>query len=92
MKVQCKICGHIQEFSSIYPYCTNCGAILKTTSESKIKISRKGKNIQGIAILLFLFCIGLFLFLSRFFGTIGAILCIIMWGIGKFVEKKEKFK
>ena len=90
MKVQCKICGHIQDFSSIYPYCVNCGATLEVSSKTKIHVSRKGKNIQGIAILLFLCFIGVFFFFSRFFGIIGAILCIFIWGIGKFVEKKKK--
>ncbi|MCP2519377.1 hypothetical protein NLC82_00735 [Candidatus Aminicenantes bacterium AC-335-A11] len=89
MEVQCKICGYIQEASPDYPFCVNCGASLETSSKNKIKISRKGKNIQGIAILLFLSFILVFFFLSRFFGIIGGILSVICWIIGKFIEKKE---
>ncbi|MFQ6083033.1 MAG: hypothetical protein ACE5WD_06725 [Candidatus Aminicenantia bacterium] len=90
MIIQCKTCGHKQKFSRSYPFCTNCGARLEISLKKEVNYSKKGKNIQGIGILLFFFFVAVFFYYSRFLGVIGGVVSLLLWVVGKYLKRKKR--
>ena len=84
----CSNCGGDQEYKESHPYCTNCGSFL----DPNVKINKrrvKGENLRGGAILGFFGFLLLFLFASRFYGTIGMVASFLAFLYSYFVPEEK---
>ena len=82
MNVQCPNCGHVQEFDPGYKICLNCGATVDESHTHILKNPRKGRGMQGIAIIAFIMFFFIFLFWSKYAGAHGMAISalIYIWG------------
>lgn len=91
MNVQCPNCGHVQEFDPGYKMCLNCGTALDENNSHILKNPRKGRGMQGIAIIAFMLFFFIFLFWSKYVGAHGMAISalVYIWGIYKtYLNKK----
>jgi len=93
--VVCPNCGVEQEYNPEFPYCKRCGLFLsESLFKEKKKISPQREALRGGAILLFLLFVLIFIFISRFYATIGMIFTVLIYIssfiIGRGREIKEK--
>jgi hypothetical protein len=92
MNVQCPNCGHVQEFDPGYKICLNCGGAMDESNSRILKNPRRGRGMQGIAIIAFLFFFFIFLFWSKYAGSHGMAISalVYIWGIYKtYLNKKS---
>jgi uncharacterized membrane protein YvbJ len=92
MNVQCPNCGHVQEFDPGYKICLNCGAAVDESHSRILKNPRKGRGMQGVAIIAFLLFFFIFLFWSKYAGGNGMAISalVYIWGIYKtYLNKKD---
>jgi hypothetical protein len=92
MNVQCPNCGHVQEFDPGYKICLNCGGAVDESHSHILKNPRKGRGMQGIAIIAFLLFFFIFLFWSKYAGSHGMAISalVYIWGVYKtYLNKKS---
>ena len=91
MNVQCPNCGHVQELDLGYKICLNCGGAVDESNNQIIKNPRKGRGMQGIAIIAFLLFLFIFLFWSKYAGGNGMAISalIYIWGFYKAYLNKR---
>jgi hypothetical protein len=93
MNVQCPDCGHVQEFDPGYKICLHCGSAVGENHSQILKNPRKGRGMQGAAIIAFLLCLFIFLFWSKYVGAHGMAISalVYVWGVYKaHLNKKGK--
>lgn len=92
MNVQCPSCGHVQEFDPGYKICLNCGGAVDESHSQILANPRKGRGMQGVAIIAFLLFFFIFLFWSKYAGAHGMAISalIYIWGFYKaYMNKKD---
>jgi len=85
MNVQCPACGHVQELDPEYKICLNCGGGVNESNSLILKNPRKGRGMQGLAIIAFLLFLFIFFFWSKYLGRHGMAICALfyIWGFYK---------
>jgi uncharacterized membrane protein YvbJ len=71
MNIQCPGCGHVQEYDPDYKICLNCGGPMDESNSTILKDPRKGRDMQGLAIIAFLLFVFVFFFWSKYIGRHG---------------------
>ena len=91
MNVQCTHCGHTQELDPEYRMCMNCGSPVDESNFLILANPRKGRGMQGIAIIAFLIFFFIFLFWSKYAGSHGMAISALfyIWGIYKTYLNKR---
>lgn len=82
VRVQCVKCGHVQELDPDYKICLNCGAPVGEQDDLILANPRKGRGMQGLAILCFVLFLFVFFFWSKYIGWHGMALSALfaIWG------------
>lgn len=82
INVQCTKCGHVQELDAGYKICLNCGGPVDKNDSLILANPRKGRGMQGLAIIVFLLFLFVFLFWSKFVGRHGMAISALfaIWG------------
>ena len=85
MNVQCPACGHVQALDPEYKICLNCGGGLDENNSLILKNPRKGRGMQGLAIIAFLLFLFIFFFWSKYLGRHGMAVSALfyIWGFYK---------
>lgn len=92
MNVLCKTCGNVQEWDSLYQYCSKCGSpVSEKDREVSINL-RAGKNKQALGIGIIALSIVIFHYFARYEGGLLASIGILLWVWGKIINKREKKK
>lgn len=80
--VQCVKCGRVQDLDPGYKICLNCGAPVDETDDLILVNPRKGRGMQGLAILSFVLFLFVFFFWSKYIGWHGMALSALfaIWG------------
>ncbi len=92
MNVQCSNCGKNQELDPGYKICLNCGSPLDESNKLILQNPRKGRGMQGLAILSFLLFMFIFFFWSKYIGRHGMALSALfyIWGFYKhYLHQRE---
>jgi len=89
--IQCPNCGEEEEYNPDFPFCKNCGLFLDDKKEIK-KFNLSGENIKGISILLMSIFILIFIFVSRFYASVGVILSVLLYFYGNIYKRKQNNK
>ncbi len=91
--IVCPNCGIEQEYNPDFPYCRRCGLFLpESLLHEKPKNTGSNEALKGGAILLFLLFVLIFIFVSRFYATIGMIFTVILYIVSFFVGRREDIK
>jgi hypothetical protein len=95
MNIQCPGCGHVQELDPDYKICLNCGGPMDE-SHSTIQLDpRRGRNMQGLAIVAFLLFVFIFFFWSKYIGRHGMAVSALfyIWGFYKnYLNQREAIR
>lgn len=85
-KVQCNRCGNIQELDPEYKICLNCGSPLGEGDSLILANPRKGRGMQGLAIIAFVLFVFVFFFWSKFIGRHGMAVSALfyIWGFYRY--------
>lgn len=92
MNVQCPNCGLVQEFDPGYKICLKCGGAIDESHSRILTNPRKGRGMQGSAIIAFIIFFFIFLFWSKFAGSNGMAISalVYIWGFYKtYLNKRE---
>jgi hypothetical protein len=83
--VQCTKCGHVQELDAGYKICLNCGGPVDEKDTLILRNPRKGRGMQGLAIIAFMLFLFIFFFWSKYIGRHGMAVCALfaIWGFYK---------
>jgi hypothetical protein len=90
--IQCTACGHTQKLDPEYKICLNCGGAVDERNFLILKNPRKGRGMQGLAILAFLLFLFVFFFWSNFIGKNGMAISALfyIWGFYKnYLHKRN---
>ncbi len=92
MNVQCPNCGLVQEFDPGYKICLNCGGAVDESHGHILKNPRKGRGMQGLAIIAFVLFFFIFLFWSKYAGGHGMAISALfyIWGSYKSYLNKRR--
>lgn len=93
MNIQCPNCGLVQEFDPGYTICLKCGGAIDESHTRILKNPRKGRGMQGAAILAFILFFFIFLFWSKYAGAHGMAVSALfyIWGIYKaYLNRRSK--
>jgi hypothetical protein len=82
VNVQCPACGHVQELDPEYKICLNCGGGVDESNSLILRNPRKGRGMQGLAIIAFLLFLFVFFFWSKYLGRHGMAVSALfyIWG------------
>ncbi|GEM_PF-905474 len=82
LRVQCAKCGHVQDFDPENKICLNCGAPVDENDDVILEDPRRGRGMQGLAILGFVLFLFVFFFWSKYVGRHGMAVCALfaIWG------------
>jgi hypothetical protein len=92
INVQCTKCGHVQELDPEYKICLNCGGPVDENDYLILDNPRKGRGMQGLAILSFILFVFVFFFWSKYIGRHGMAISALfyIWGFYKnYLYKRE---
>jgi len=92
MNVQCTNCGHVQELDPEYKICLNCGNAVDESNFLILQNPRKGRGMQGLAIIAFLLFVFVFFFWSKYIGRHGMAVSALfyIWGFYKnYLNKRD---
>jgi hypothetical protein len=92
ISVQCTLCGNVQELDPDYKICLKCGSAVDEGDSLILANPRKGRGMQGLAILAFLLFLFVFFFWSKFIGRHGMAVSALfyIWGFYKnYLYKRE---
>jgi uncharacterized membrane protein YvbJ len=92
MKIQCPACGHVQEHDPDYKMCLNCGGPMDESNSTILQDPRKGRGMQGLAIIALLLFVFVFFFWSKYIGRHGMAVSALfyIWGFYKnYLNKRN---
>ncbi len=92
INVQCTRCGNVQELDPDYKICLKCGSPVDEGDSLILANPRKGRGMQGLAILAFILFLFVFFFWSKFIGRHGMAVSALfyIWGFYKnYLYKRE---
>jgi hypothetical protein len=92
MNIQCPKCGHVQELEQEYKICLNCGGAVDDSHSLILKNPRKGRGMQGLAIIAFVLFLFVLLFWSNYIGRHGMAVSALfyIWGFYKnYLHKRD---
>lgn len=92
MNIQCTSCGHVQELDPDYKICLNCGGPMDESNSTILQDPRKGRDMQGLAIIAFLLFTFVFFFWSKYVGRHGMAVSALfyIWGFYKnYLNKRN---
>jgi hypothetical protein len=92
MNVQCPHCGLVQEFDPNYKICLKCAGALDESHSRILANPRKGRGMQGSAIVAFVISVFVFLFWSKFAGRHGMAISalVYLWGFYRnYLNKRD---
>ena len=92
MNLQCPGCGHVQELDPDYKICLNCGGPMDESCSTILADPRKGRGMQGLAIIAFLLFVFVFFFWSKYIGRHGMAVSALfyIWGFYRnYLYKRE---
>lgn len=92
MNVQCVKCGHVQELDPDYKICLNCGGPIGEKDFLILKNPRRGRGMEGLAILAFFLFLFVFFFWSKYVGRHGMAISalVAIWGYYRnYLHRRE---
>jgi hypothetical protein len=95
MNIQCPGCGHVQELDPDYKICLNCGGPMDESHSTIQPDPRRGRNMQGLAIVAFLLFVFIFFFWSKYIGRHGMAVSALfyIWGFYKnYLNQREAIR
>jgi len=92
MQVQCPQCGDIQEFDIQYTICIKCGNSLSEKDQLILKNPRKGRGMEGAAIVMAIGFGGVFIFISKFYGCWGFVISVLVFLWSRYKIERNRLQ